>query len=357
MASAFGSRLLRPQPAASVPSWAKAIGVTRVARITELDVCGVEVACAIRPEGAILQVSAGKGRTFAHARATALSEALELWSCEHPDPARLRLLAPEGDPRFWTAATLDPEHDIKLDDSRAVTWVEAERLDARGRVLIPASHVWCPAEGESSVGARTRPWTANGVAAHPNRTQARWHGLFEVLEREAIGRAFPEGWTPRHLRERAIEFDHPIASRLIARGLTVHAVDATPRGWPIPVVAVLIADPDTQAPALAAGYACRPDAARAAEAALFEACQSRLTEIHGAREDAAPHAIELPGWIRRRPKRVRRLAELPRWGGPMASLLREMKVEAAAVELTPRGCPVHVTRVFVPGFRITELVV
>jgi hypothetical protein len=32
-----------------------------------------------------------------------------------------------------------------------------------------------------------------------------------------------------------------------------------------------------------------------------------------------------------------------------------MGLAAAAVDLTPRGAPVHVTRVFVPGFRMSEL--
>jgi ribosomal protein S12 methylthiotransferase accessory factor len=36
---------------------------------------------------------------------------------------------------------------------------------------------------------------------------------------------------------------------------------------------------------LTAGYACRRSFAAAVEAALLEAAQSRLTEIHGARED------------------------------------------------------------------------
>ncbi|HET9751640.1 MAG TPA: fatty acid-binding protein, partial [Myxococcales bacterium] len=60
----------------------RAIGVTRVARVTGLDRCGVEVACAIRPLGHVLQVCNGKGETWEEARATALSEAAELWAAE-----------------------------------------------------------------------------------------------------------------------------------------------------------------------------------------------------------------------------------------------------------------------------------
>src|SRR5437773_12007187 len=62
----------------------KALGVTRVARVTGLDRSGVEVACAVRPGGHVLQVSNGKGETWEEARATALSEAAELWAAERP---------------------------------------------------------------------------------------------------------------------------------------------------------------------------------------------------------------------------------------------------------------------------------
>src|SRR5215468_3351053 len=61
-----------------------ALGVTRVARVTGLDRSGVEVACAVRPGGHVLQVSNGKGLTWEEARASALSEAAELWAAERP---------------------------------------------------------------------------------------------------------------------------------------------------------------------------------------------------------------------------------------------------------------------------------
>ena len=55
-----------------------ALGVTRVARVTGLDRSGVEVACAVRPLGHVLQVCNGKGETWEEARASALSEVLAI---------------------------------------------------------------------------------------------------------------------------------------------------------------------------------------------------------------------------------------------------------------------------------------
>ena len=60
------------------------LGVTRVARVTGLDRSGVEVACAVRPRGFVRQISNGKGRRWEDARASALSEAAELWAAERP---------------------------------------------------------------------------------------------------------------------------------------------------------------------------------------------------------------------------------------------------------------------------------
>src|SRR5205814_4199131 len=71
-------------PRRSVRSLLSALGVTRIARVTGLDRAGVEVACAVRPGGHVLQISNGKGESWEEARASALSEAAELWAAERP---------------------------------------------------------------------------------------------------------------------------------------------------------------------------------------------------------------------------------------------------------------------------------
>jgi ribosomal protein S12 methylthiotransferase accessory factor len=323
--------------------------------VTWLDRLGVEVACAIRPTGDILQVSAGKGRTFAEAARAALSEALELASCERVEPSRLHWRAADGSEAFWSSSRLT-DTDVVIDRAAVVPWARAERLDRRGEVFVPAAHVWCPSE-TVSIGPRAVPWTANGIGAHPDRTTARWHGLLELLEREALCRVFPEGWTPTHLERRSVRGAHPVVDSLRERGLTVHVVDATPAGWPVPVAAVLLVDRDSRAPQLAAGYACRRVGVEAIEAALFEACQSRLTEIHGAREDVSQESHEVPDWLLS-PRRPRRGPEaMPHWAGSMRALLTAMGLEAASVDLAPAGTGLAVERVFVPGCRISELIV
>lgn len=350
----LGQRLVPRDPGADVPGWARAMGVTRIARVTGLDRCGVEVACAIRPAGELLQVSNGKGTTFQHAKASALSEALELWACENVDAQQLHWLAEEPSPGFWPSEFLEATG-LNRHRSTVQPWAEAERLDRRGRVFIPASHVWCPPLGGVSVGLRATAWTANGLGAHLDPSRARWHGLLELLEREALCRVFPGGWTPEHLHARGLRFEHDLLGALEAQGMRVHCVDATPARWPIPVVAVLIADRDTRAPPLAAGYACRRTGEDAAEAAFYEACQSRLTEIHGAREDVEQAAVEVPDWVLEPHAPRGDVSQLPRWRGSMPALLKALGVAAASVDVTPPDCPLSVARVFVPGFRLSEL--
>lgn len=349
----LGTGLVDRDRTAELPAWARRFGITRLARVTGLDRIGLEVACAIRPAGQLLQVSNGKGRTFEHAARSALSEAVELHASEHPDPARLLLRRDDFSGNYWGSGFLLGEPGPLRDASAVSVWVEGERLDRPGRAFIPASHVYCPAEPDVPVGLRTIGFTANGIGAHPDREQARLHGLLEMLEREALCRTMADGWMPEHLETKGIRFESALVDRLRSLGMTVRVVDATPDRWPVPVVAALIVDPESRAAPLAAGYACRPTIEAAAEAALDEACQSRLTEIHGAREDVAQAVLEIPEWLleSHRPARVRRFSG----SKGIPGILKALGVPATAVDLTPAASPLHVTRVFVPGFRLSEL--
>ena len=95
---------------------AQAMGVTRVARVTGLDRTGVEVACAVRPGGHVLQVCNGKGLTYEQAALGALFETAELWAAEHVPPGVL----------VWGARG-------ELDASAGVAW-SIEALGSAGRV-------------------------------------------------------------------------------------------------------------------------------------------------------------------------------------------------------------------------------
>lgn len=295
------------------------IGVTRIALVTSLDRAGVRVACAIRPTGHVLQVSNGKG---ANAEAAAVAEAAELWAAE------------QGEPERWIFMS-------------GVAHAEAERLDARGTFLVPAEAVWCPPAGAPSMGRSVTRWTSNGLAAHHTLERALLHGLLEVIERHALTVTLPEGWTERAVRGRCVEHD------LEREGFTLRAFDLTPRGCPVTVAGALLQDQEGGPIPLTAGYAARLDPRDAVRAACEEAYQSRLTDVQGAREDVAlgrAHA-ELP-WLReQRPTREPgRAVKLSARG-----LARKLRRPVAFVELVPGRLPLRVVKVFVEGYRRSEL--
>lgn len=320
--------------------------MTRLARVTRLDRAGVEVACAIRPRGHVLQVSNGKGERFAEAARGAVLEAAELFASEHPPP---------GDGPL----ELVPARDLLSG---------AERL-------VPARAVYCPAPGERPVAGPGARWTSNGMGAHRSRGAALLHALLEAVERDQLARALPHFWTRRAVARRMIDRRSlaraaPRAARLAARieagGFEVFLFDLGAH-LSLPVGGALLFDLERGAVPATAGYACAltPDAAL--RGALLEAAQSRLTDIHGAREDVEPMDRQAALLLRRycegvRPART--AAGLPRLrargaADAVAAVLRRLRRagvrEVAAVELAPPGPGVHVVKVLVPGFRLSGL--
>ncbi|BDG04547.1 hypothetical protein AMOR_35430 [Anaeromyxobacter oryzae] len=356
------------------------MGVTRVARLTGLDRTGVEVASAVRPAGHVLQVTNGKGATFEEAARGALLEAVELWAAEQPVPGpsgavdALRAAAPDAE--VVSLADLAPGADPSW-DSLVVSWREAEALGGgRGarRALVPAVAVSCPPPGAPPLGPAVLSWSSNGMGAHPNRDAALLHALLEAIERDQLARALPEGFTETALAARLVDpaslaavAPRTAAARaeLVRRGFAVHLVDCGAK-LEVAVAAALLVDPHGAPVPVAAGYACRLDRDAALAAALLEACQSRATEIHGAREDvlhgdrdaAAPLAALCAVIRPRRSARAMPSAQVP---SPAAGLRRVLRhLDAAGLSRVvaadlPAPPGVHAVKVLVPGFLVSEL--
>lgn len=326
---------------------ARALGVTRVARVTGLDRSGVEVACAVRPLGHVLQVCNGKGATFEQAALSALSEAAELDAAEHPDPLRLRYASvrdlKEHRARFVGPAACGELVAPELFTERTrLGWVEGRSLKTRAAVLVPAQAVFCPPADGPQLGPSLLRWTTNGLAAHVTRARAVRHALLEVMERGAL----PDGWTEAMVRRRMV----PPVMSFAGKGLELYEFDLTPRRG-APLAGALLFDLEGGPIPLAAGYACRPRLSEALLAAAQEAAQSRLTDIHGAREDVAPMdpagaAKLLRACRAARPRRASR--------APVTDLLSCLKGDAIAVDLGERG-GLRVVKVIAPGLRVSPL--
>ena len=394
----YSPALRRTSPQVTQPSgspaiaWtrlARALGVTRIARITGLDRTGIEVACAVRPGGHVLQVTQGKGFAFREAAAGALLESAELACAERVDMAEL-VWASERDLRARGVSLLAPA-DLggEATGEARLAWRETRDLSSAELVLAPAAAVHVPAQGGPALGLAGTRWTSNGMGAHPSWASALLHALLEAVERDQLARALPEGWTEQEVAARiltaaalrgAVPRVASLVERVEGRGFDLHLFDLAPEdSMGLPVAGALLFDRQRGPVPLTAGYACRISRASALEAALLEAAQSRLTDIHGAREDVA--SADGPGVerLRRACELARARAHLPGRRarpaddarGPLAlvrprstsrcvlavlsRLHRAGHARAVAVDLAPAGLGVHVAKVLVPGLLLSEL--
>ncbi len=372
-------------------SWrrlARALGVTRIARITGLDRTGVEVACAVRPGGHVLQVTQGKALAFREAAAGALMEAAELACAERVDASELAW-ASERELFARRVAHLAPV-DLGGEGSGAerLAWCEARDLSSAEPVLVPAAALHVPAQGAPALGLAGVRWTSNGMGAHPAWEPALLHALLEAVERDQLARALPEGWTEGEIARRIVPAAPrgaprvcSLAERVERGGFDVHLFDLAPEdGVGLPVAGALLFDRQRGPVPLTAGYACRLRRASALEAALLEAAQSRLTDIHGAREDVSAADAQGVERLRRACDRARRRGALPGRrtarpgedvrGSPdlappgsasqcvravLARLGRAGHTCAVAADLAPAGLGVHVAKVLVPGLLLSGL--
>lgn len=311
-------------------------GVTRLARLTGLDRCGVEVVGAVRPTGHVLQVSQGKGRTLAEAAWSAVGEAIELSAAEAPDPGRLHF-GPASERSTFDVGGL------------RVAWVQGADAATGAAVEVPAEAVFCPPAGGPWLGPSVTTWRSNGLGAHPtSRRRAVEHALLEVLERDALAEVLPSGWTPAAGRRLVAA---PAWERHFgARRFACFAFDLTPRRLEVSVAGALLFDLEGGAVPLTAGYACRRTWAAAADAAVLEAAQSRLTEIHGAREDVMLGAREAgAGLLRELQRRTPRPAPRRTYRGALAA---QLPGSVALVELRARP---FVVKAVSDALRVSEL--
>jgi ribosomal protein S12 methylthiotransferase accessory factor len=286
----------------------------------------------------------------------------------HATAAELRALVPDA--LVVEPAALAPAAARPWWSGLRLAWCAGVALRGGARCFVPAHAVHCPPPGGPPLGVAVVPWTSSGLAAHPDRDAALLHGLLELVERDQLDEAFPAGFAPRALAERllapaslasAAPRAAALAARLEARGFSVHLLDAGGH-LGIATAAALLVDRDRGAVPVAAGYASRPGRDQALLAALLEAAQSRLTEIHGAREDVEPGSREAAWPLAERCARLRpsrRASALPdhRHASPgpalrwlLDHLARRGVGPVVACQLdSPAG--LVVVRVLVPGLR------
>lgn len=269
----------------------KAMGITRWADVTWLDRIGMPVCCAIRPGAIFLQVSNGKGLEPVDAKVSALMESIEQYHAENP-PDHLRRaskkqLEDEGCRVIEPSALPNYSPGPFFSERFQLQWTSA--ID-----LTRGEPVWLPASAVYYCSPMLLPFTSNGLAAGNDLTEATLHALYEVLERDAIARLSAGGQTnvktgKTHVINLAAIEDPAVCGLIekirragtelvlirVAAAVRVHVF------WAI----LLNNNPVSWGSPVSMGHGAHSHPGVAATRAITEAAQSRVTFIHGARED------------------------------------------------------------------------
>ncbi|MEW6074619.1 MAG: TOMM precursor leader peptide-binding protein [Planctomycetota bacterium] len=227
----------------------------------------------------------GKGMSLAEARASALGEAAERYAGSLPPAggvvraARGDLDGPALDPRrlvLYAPAQYDSLPYTPYAEGSVVAWMKARPWGREEELYVPAlavllSHRIAPGE------AFLFPMSSNGLAAGPSLAAAVRSALAEVAERDA----FLHLWLHRLPARRVDPRTHPAAEvrelwiAYARRGVSLELY-RMPTDHPIAAFLGLAVEPAAEAgPVVVVGLGADLDPARAARAALLEACQVR----------------------------------------------------------------------------------
>jgi YcaO-like protein with predicted kinase domain len=279
-------------------SW---FGITRVGVLTGLDVVGIPVVAAYRPNSRSIAVHQGKGRTPAAAKVSAVMEAVECWHAENAD-LPLRLGGASEIARHGAAVTPD-----RLPLTGQGDPAIARFLWTAARDLVSGTTLWVPYELVSadftvppSAGFGLFRQTTNGLGAGNTPVEAMLQGIYEVVERDAVAlwhAAPPERQAARCIDPAGIggEESRWMLARLAAASIDVRIWDVT-TDIPLPAFLVLICDADGVAgvePEFGSG--CHASADVSLSRALAEAAQVRVTRISAARDDFSPESFDFAG--------------------------------------------------------------
>ncbi len=273
------------------------IGVTRIANITDLDRIGIPVFSAIRPSAAAgaISIYSGKGATETNARISAIMESFERCLAEQPEVSINLAGVPlgaervtdtyeslsENAPALYPDALLLPQ---PFAERTSLEWVKGCDLMNDIEVFVPTNAVFHPYNPQMS--NQLFRSNTNGLASGNTIEEAILHGLLEVIERDALSIA---EYTRNPGREIVLSEDDGLNYEL-KRKMEEAGIEV--RLWlldsdiDIPTVVVALDDTVLKDPALlvmGAGAHLSPEIA--VTRALTEAAQSRVVQIHGARED------------------------------------------------------------------------
>ena len=274
---------------ARVESKMPVAGVEKVTDITGLDRVGIPVFTCIRPsaEGGAVSLYNGKGTTAEEARVSALMEAIERYSAEVKD----RELVEDSYVRLSKQENaLNPNELIlpgyvKNVDEISIPWVAGYDLVQEEEIYVPASAVFHPLPSRYDR-VRLFRTNTNGLASGNELEEAIFHGLAELVERDAWSLVEITRNTGAVVRIRE-ERVRDLMAKFTDAEVSVLIRDIT-SDVGIPTFAAVSDDLRLKDPTLlTTGMGTHTDARVAILRALTEVAQSRLTQIYSAKQNTA----------------------------------------------------------------------
>lgn len=265
--------------------------MTRVTDVTWLDKIGIPVFAGIRPYASpgSLNVHAGKGIKPAEAKIGAYMESIEFALVDdihHAD--KIHLMKSKDVQATYNHLYALSSFGIRLGEKIApeddIYCVKGRDIINNIDVMVPAELVFHPfqhPQKKYTYGGTT----TNGLCSGNSPTEAIVHGICEVLERDV--QSF------NHIQDRSFRVDaatEPESIRLLrkkieAAGLIL-VLRKTLNLFNLPFFSAYVMEKSGSASiSIADGFGLHPVAEIAAVRAVTEAVQSRLSHIHGGRDD------------------------------------------------------------------------
>ena len=353
------------------------LGITRLANVTGLDWIGIPVYMCCRPNSRSLAVSQGKGVDKMSAKVSALMESAETWHAEcNQCVARIESHAHLKN----GAAVCDPDllpqsRGGLFSRNRPIPWVLGADLLGDEPVWAPYELVHVNVTLPAVPGSGCFLPSTNGLASGNNALEAILHGLYEVVERDALALwelATPNRWSARRVDCSTIH--DPACRQLLMQferagiAVMVWEISSDVR---LPVFAAIISDRESDSVvrpiAAAFGSGCHSERTIALSRALTESAQSRLTAMTGSRDDLtrsnydssqSEAAIQFHRQLARESGAAVDFTTAPTFAAPtlaedllyVLECLKRISIErVVAVDLSNSGFPISVVRVLVPG--------
>jgi YcaO-like protein with predicted kinase domain len=274
------------------------LGITRLGDLTGLDVLGIPVAFASRPNSFSLSLSLGKGLDRELAFASAAMEAAELAVAERPPAtlvqANLDELRENGETIVNLARMARCQPQL-LDSGAPIDWVEGHDLVTGQRTLVPWALVGLDHRLKPRGYHDAFEVSTDGLASGNTTAEAVLHGIYELIERDAYGlleflpkeRILERVFTPCGLTGTRIE---GMLESIARAGMHIHLIDMSTDISVSAYMAVLSSpsqgENGGQGPSpVCIGCGCHSYPIRAITRAVTEAAQARVAFVAGARDD------------------------------------------------------------------------